>query len=214
MNVVRLSPEQLVSNLAELATAHFRMPHAADKRCEFVLGGWHQSEPFAGLISNFAVMDVAEGSDSELRHHIPSFSDVPVVTAKFQGWVQRFRNLVERHYLVSVISDCDAAKLKTLFRGLEGLLKKRVSAARISLACRQIALEAGRHSKTIGRDLIGIEMDRKGHIYSSHYSEKGTETMLLPDMLSVQGGSTQMTISTGVSRDQVTVRVRGKIIRR
>jgi len=213
MNAVRLSPEQLVGNLAELATAQFRMLRAADKRSEFVLGGWHKSEPFVGVISNYVVMDVAQRSDSESRHHIPSFSEASVAAAKFQGWVERFRNLTERHYVVSVIGDCDPKKLKTLFRGLEGLLKKRVSAARIRLACRQIALEAGRHSKTIGKDLIAIEIDCTGHIYSSHYSEEGTETMLLPDMLSLQGGSTQMTVSTGVSRDQAMVRVRGKIIK-
>ena len=49
--------------------------------------------------------------------------------------------------------------------------------------CRQIALEAGRHGKTIGKDLIAFEMDRTGHTHSSHYSEdeRGSDTR--PDIL-------------------------------
>ena len=44
--------------------------------------------------------------------------------------------------------------------------------------CRQIVLEAGRHGKTIGKDLIAVEMDRTGHTHSSHYSEdeRGSDT--------------------------------------
>ena len=50
--------------------------------------------------------------------------------------------------------------------------------AEISSVCRQIVLEAGRHGKTIGKDLIAVEMDRTGHTHSSHYSEdeRGSDT--------------------------------------
>ena len=52
----------------------------------------------------------------------------------------------------------------------------------ISSVCRQIALEAGRHGKTIGKDPIAFEMDRTGHNHYSHYSEDGAEVILVPDI--------------------------------
>jgi hypothetical protein len=78
---------------------------------------------------------------------------------------------------VNVTGDCNPAKLRTHFRGLEGLLKKGAGGAEISSVCRQIVLEAGRHGKTIGKDLIAVEMDRTGHTHCSHYSEDGAEVI-------------------------------------
>jgi len=213
MNAVKLLPDEIVGNLTGLATDRFRTLAALDKRCHFVLGGWDKSGPFVGVVSNYAVLDPAEQNPG-LKHCIPSFSEATVAALKFQGWIQRFKNLKKHHYVVGVMGDCDPAKLKPLFRGLEGLLKKRANAAKISNACRQIALEAGRHSKTIGKDLIAIEMDRNGHTYCAHYSEEGAEVMLVPDMLSRYGGSTQMTISTGLSEGRVRIRLQGKVIKR
>jgi hypothetical protein len=66
---------------------------------------------------------------------------------------------------------------------LEGLLKKGAGGAEISSVCRQIALQAGRHGKTIGKDLVAVEMDRTGHNHCSHYSEDGAEVILVPDIL-------------------------------
>jgi hypothetical protein len=83
---------------------------------------------------------------------------------------------------VNVTGDCNPAKLRAHFRGLEGL-KKGAGEAEISSVCRQIALEAGRHGKTIGKDLVAVEMDRNGHNHCSHYSEDGAEVILVPDIL-------------------------------
>ena len=82
---------------------------------------------------------------------------------------------------MNVTGDCNPAKLRTHFRGLEGL-KKGAGGAEISSVCRQIALEAGRHGKTIGKDLVAVEMDRTGHNHGSHYSEDGAEVILVPDI--------------------------------
>ena len=82
---------------------------------------------------------------------------------------------------MNVTGDCNPAKLRTHFRGLEGL-KKGAGGAEISSVCRQIALEAGRHGKTIGKDPIAFEMDRTGHNHYSHYSEDGAEVILVPDI--------------------------------
>ena len=57
---------------------------------------------------------------------------------------------------MNVTGDCNPAKLRTHFSGLEGLLKKGAGGAEMSSVCRQIVLEAGRHGKTIRKDLIAI----------------------------------------------------------
>jgi hypothetical protein len=110
-------------------------------------------------------------------------------------------------------SNSDGSALKGHFRGSKGLMRKQVSTQRIGWACRQIACEASRHSKTIGQDLIAVEMERNGKTYCSHYSEEGTETIILPNTLSVQGGTTQMTVSTSIMGDQLRVRFPGKIVK-
>lgn len=211
INALRLVPEQIVESLTTAATERFRSLMVQDKRCHFTLAGWDQSGPFIGIVSNYAVLSSAEGNDSGVKHSIPTLSEAAVAAARFQGWTQRFRNPTEDHFVVQVMGDCNHAKLKVLFRGLEGLLKKRAGAARISLASRQIALEAGRHSTTIGKDLIALEMSRNGQTYCTFYSESGAEVMLVPDMLSLQGISTQVTVRSTWSEDQVIVTLKGKI---
>jgi hypothetical protein len=197
MNAMNRTPEEIVETLADLATTHFHLLSGSSghKRCHFVLGGWDKSEPFVGVVSNFAVPDSLERGDSDLRYHFPSFYAGAVAAPKFQGWIGHFKNPRERDFVVDVSGDCEEAKLRPLLKGLKRLMRRRAGAARISAACRQIALEAGRHSKTIGKDLISVEMDCGGHGYCSHHSEEGTEQLLVPDMLTVQGGSTQATVS-------------------
>jgi hypothetical protein len=214
MDAVSLGPEQIVGNLADLATAHFQSLSAHDKRCEFLLGGWHNSEPFVGVVSNYAHVNVRMPSKSGMRHHLPSFSEAPVAAAQFQGWTQHFRSQTEHHYVVSLIGDCDGRTLKTQLRGLKGLMKKQASAQRIVCACTQIAREASGHSKTIGKDLIAVEMERSGSAFCSYYSEEGTETMLLPDTLSVKGVTTQITVTASITGDRLKMRFQGKIAKR
>lgn len=143
MSAVKLSPDAVVENLAELATARFRTLIVRDKRCEFVLGGWDQSGLFVGVVSNYHVLNSQGQTDASRKRHIPSFTEAREPAPRFQGWIERFRNLTEHDYVVGVIGDCNAAKLQTHFRGLEGLLKKRASATEISSACSQTVLEAG-----------------------------------------------------------------------
>ena len=197
-----------------IATQHFEGLRAKDKRCEFVLGGWHDSQPFFGVVSNYVSLNESEMKDMDLRHHMPSYSESACARTKFQGWIERFNRLTERHYSVKAMGDCDPSKLKTGFRGLEGLLKKGVSASRICEACRQIASEAGRHSKTIGKDLIAIDMERDGQIHSSYYSENGSEAMLIPDMLSIEGAWTQMRTCAIASDGELKLHLQGKIRKR
>jgi hypothetical protein len=76
---------------------------------------------------------------------------------------------------VNVPGDCNPAKLRTHFRGLEGL-KKGAGGAEIGSVCREIALEAGRHGKTIGKDPIAVEMDRRPHplhLFAGFFLAKG-----------------------------------------
>jgi hypothetical protein len=114
---------------------------------------------------------------------------------------------------VTVLGDYNPKKLMTHFRGLEGLLKRRAGKEAIGAACRQIALVAADLSQTINRNLITVEMDSTGQTHCSYHSEDGAEAMVVPDTLSLQGGSTQATIHTIVSGDQVTIRIQAKVAR-
>ena len=77
--------------------------------------------------------------------------------------------------------------------GLERLMKKQVPASQIADACRQITLEASEQSKTktIGRNLIGVELDISGKNQCWFYSESENElaATLIPPILSTQGSS-------------------------
>jgi hypothetical protein len=211
MNAVELTIEDIAELLQTSATAHFENLHALDKRSLFVMAGWQESEPFLCTVSNYTFPNATEENHAGPQHHVPSFSEAAVAAPAFRGWTQRFRNLKEQDYLVMVMGDFDRGKLKGHLRGLESVLKKRADAKNISGACRQIALEAAAHRKTIGTNLIGAEMDKTGHAYCSFYSENGAETILVPDILSPEASSTQGTLRTVVSGPDVTVRVEAKI---
>jgi hypothetical protein len=92
-------------------------------------------------------------------------------------------------------------------------MKKRPGTAAISAVCRQIALEAATHTTTIGRNLISTEMDNKGIVRSSYYSEGGTETIVIPDILSMQGTLLNATLAYSIEGDQITVKLRGKSVK-
>jgi hypothetical protein len=93
-------------------------------------------------------------------------------------------------------------------------MKKRADTAAISGACRKIALEAACHKKTIGKDLILVEMEVEGGAYCSFHSEGGAEVMILPDILTPQGGTTQVTVRTLISEDQVEFRFQAKVAKK
>jgi hypothetical protein len=78
----------------------------------------------------------------------------------------------------------------------------------------KLEVPAARNSKTINKNLIAVEMERTGQAFCSFHSEDGAETMLIPDTISIQGASTQMTISAAVSGAQAKVRIQGKIRKR
>jgi hypothetical protein len=216
MNAVELPIEDIAFRLEALATADFANLRAADKRCVFEMAGWQESEPFLCTVSNYCTVfnsispDAAEESRSR-RHHIPSVSEAKIATPKFSGTIQRFRNLTERDYVVNVTGDFKPEKLEAHFRGLEGLLKQHAAASQIGSACRRVALQAAVHSKTIGRNLIGVEMSRTGKTLCTFYSEDGAGEILVPPILSPEGCSTETSISTIFSGDEVKVKLRGKI---
>jgi hypothetical protein len=211
---VQLPPEHVIGILAERATTRFRSLAAPDKRCEFVLAGWSKLEPFLGTVSNYSNLQEESRTEPGLRHHIPSFSQSRVPLPRFRHWIQRFKNPTEHHYVVNVCGDINPTKLTKHFRGLEGLLKKRVATEIIGGACRQIVLEAARHSETIGRDLITIEMDRDGGTFASYHSCDGTESMLIPDLLSPRGCVIGATLTAAISGSKATIRLKGKTARR
>lgn len=143
MNAVELPLLQIAGDLTGLATRHFAtLPVSTDRRCEFVLGGWHKVSgvraPFTCVIYNDLTFHEARG------HNPPTFTPNLVASPEFMYSVNSFLP-VDLPFLVTVIGDFDPTTLMSHFRGLKGLLKKRFRAASsISTVCRQIVLEAAR----------------------------------------------------------------------
>lgn len=213
MNAVELPIDEIVQHLTTSATAHFATLKALDKRSHFLMGGWEQSGgPFLCTVSNYVSLDEMAEIQIGPKHHIPSMSEVAVAAPAFVACTERFQEPRNEHFVVSVMGDFVKSKWERHFHGLKKLLKKRAEASKISSACRQIALAAAAHSpKTIGKNLIGVEMNSAGHATCSFYSEDGGEAVLVPPILSPEGCSTGGTIRTVVSGDGVITRLQAKI---
>jgi hypothetical protein len=215
MNAVDLPLDQIAGNLTDLATRHFAtLPLSeVDRRCHFVLGGWHKDsgvpKAFRCVIYNDLVFHAAEG------HNAHTLVDAPVAASQFLNTIGSFATsaTAKRQYDVFVTGDFTPRKLTAHFSGLKALMKRPAGAAAISAACRQIALEAARHTATISRSLISVEMDKRGGVRCSYHSEDGAEVMFIPDILSTQGTLLKSTVATSIVGDQITLKLRGKTVR-
>jgi hypothetical protein len=211
MDALDLPLDRIAHELTGLATKYFAtLPVSSrDRRCHFVLGGWHKASgvprPFTCVIYNDLVFHAAKGNSPAIftvaSEAMPGFL---YSTASFQA--------VKRPFHVFPIGDI-SPKTRVHFSGLKSLMKKEPGTAAISAVCRQIALEAANHTTTIGRNLISTEMDNKGIVRSSYYSEEGTETMIIPDILSKQGTLLNATLGYSLEGDQITVSLRGKSVK-
>jgi hypothetical protein len=212
MNAVELPLVEIAGNLTGAATAYFSKLRVIDKRTHFILGGWQKTSgvltPFTCVIYNDLVFH-----SQTARSGKPFFEQSSVAASEFLYSIGSF--VPERHqYDVTVIGDFRSKKLTMHFRGLEGMLKKQVPKEVIGATCRQIALEAAQHSKTINKNLITVEMDCAGRVFCSYHPEQGTDVMLLPPFLSVSGSATQTTLRANVVGDQITVRFHSKVEKR
>jgi hypothetical protein len=213
MNAAELTIEDIAQHLEAAATDRFNYMSAKEKHKHtvFTMAGWQQGEPFVCTVSNYLTVLNSVSPNIDVRHHIPSVLESVAIAPKFSAMIQRFDNLKKQDYLVHVMGDFDPDKLKPHFMGLESLLKKRPPASDICGACRRIALEAVGHSKTIGKNLIGVEMDSTGHTMCSFYSEGGADEMLIPDFIGVEGCSTQSSLTLN---DDGTARAQAKIAKK
>ena len=211
MNALDLPLDRIASELTGLATEHFAtLPVSPkDRRCHFVLGGWRKDSgvqrPFTCVIYNDLVFHASKGRGHAI------FTDAPEAAPSFLCSTASFLE-VKRPFYVFPIGDI-SPKTRAHFSGLKSLMKKRPGTAAISAVCRQIALEAATHTTTIGRNLISTEMDNKGIVRSSYYSEGGTETIVIPDILSMQGTLLNATLAYSIEGDQITVKLRGKSVK-
>jgi hypothetical protein len=214
MNAVELPLVQILGDLTGLATQDFlALPESIrNKRCEFHLAGWHMvagvAVPFTCLIYNDLTFKALQG------HRLPIFESAAVASPQFMYCLGSFQ-AVRVPFLVRAMGDIDQAALRNHFRGLKYLLKKGVEPTRICAVCRQIVLEAARRRpKTVGRNLIEVEMDNKGAIRCSYYPDGDQETMLIPDILSAHGALIKGTVRHNIVGDQINVQLRGSRITR
>jgi hypothetical protein len=120
---------------------------------------------------------------------------------------------VKHPYHVLAIGDCTPKKLSAHFRGLKTLMKRRADVRNISAACRKIALEAARHTTTISRNLISVEMEYGGRVRLLYHPEHGENIMLMPDILSVDGTLLNASVTSSIVGDQIAVKLRGKSVK-
>jgi hypothetical protein len=212
MNAVELPLVRILEDLTGLATKHFATLQVENhnRRCEFVLGGWHKvgdkPEPFTSTISND--LNFHEGQGQRPPRFISSY----VASSQFMYSMVKLRP-VKTPFVVTVIGDIDETALSGHFSGLKALLKKRAEPEEVCGVCRRIALEAARRrDKTVGRNLIAVEMTSSGAIRCSYHPDNEEETMLLPDILSTQGALVKATFRTSVVGDRINTRLRGKRI--
>lgn len=205
MNAVELTIEEIADRLGALATARFRELSTADKdkHTTFMMAGWQHREPFLCTVSNYIDVYNRVSSPFDLRHHIPTVRQSRDIFPKFEVSIQQFKDIKPQNYVVHVMGDFDPEKLKPHFMGLESLLKKRASASEISGACVQITLEAAEHSDTVGKNLIGVEMDCMGRTIVSSRTE--TDEFLAPPYLGLDGAHKNGRMRIVVSGDEISV---------
>jgi hypothetical protein len=205
MNAVELTIEDIAERLGALATNRFIELSTPDKHkhTTFVMAGWQHGEPFFCTVSNYIDVYNRILPSFDLRHHIPTLREARDIFPRFEASIQRFKNIKDRDYVVHVMGDFDPEDLTPHFMGLESLLKKRAPASEISGACMQIALEAAKHSETVGRNLIGVEMDSTGRMMWSFYTE--TDEALVPSYLGLDGSHTQGSMGLAVTGGEVVV---------
>jgi hypothetical protein len=211
MNAVELTIEQISERLGVLATAHFSNLSTPDKdkHTTFVLAGWQQGEPFICTISNYISVHNRISPSFDLRHHIPTIKESANIVPKFDVTIQRFKEINDGNYLVHVMGDFNPEDLQPHFMGLERLLKNRAAGSEITGVCVQIALKAAEHSETIGRNLIGVEMDMTGRIVWTHRTE--TDEVPLPVYLGLDGCHKQASLTLISSSNGYFVRARAKV---
>ena len=212
MNAVDLPLDRIAGDLTGLATRDFAMlpVSAVDRRCHFVLGGWHKEsgapKPFVCVIYNDLIFHAAKG------HNLAILAPAPAASSEFLYTTASFL-AVKRPFYVFGAGDCTSKILRGHFSGLKSLMKKRPGTAAISAVCRQIVLEAARHTTTIGRNLISTEMNNRGEVRCSYYSEDGADVIFLPDILSTRGTLLKSTLTASIEGDQVTLKLRGKTVK-
>lgn len=208
MNAAHLPLVRILDNLTGLATKHFATLSVSDqdRRCEFVLGGWHKvgniAEPFTCTIYNDLEFQEGQGAMSPLREKYVASSEFMYCLAKPQR--------VRKQFIVTVTGDIDSTALRPHFSGLKALLKKRAEPAEVSGVCRRILLDAARRrDRTVGRNLIAVEMTNRGTIRASYYPDNDQEMMLLPDILTTQGAFVKASFRSTVVGDKVNTHLRG-----
>lgn len=214
MDAVALTIDEIALRLESLATAYVAGLTAGDKRLVFVMTGWQDSEPFIAIVSNYhTVTNKRSPDEADKTHHIPEVTEASIAARTFTGKVQRYLKATEQDYIVSVYGDFDSKKLEPAFMGLERLMKKQVPGSVIAGVCKQITLEASAQSKekTIGRNLIGVELNISGKAECWFYSENELAATLIPPILDVRGSSRSAKI---IYLRDGTVSVEGKTTRR
>ncbi len=207
IKAVETTLTDITANLTGQATYAFNRLRALqeDKGCLFVLGGWQRTsgnpELFTGVIFNNL------NYNSQPQYGEPVWSESSTVASQFMYSLASF-GPVEFPYSVQVIGSAKPEKIRHKMRVLKKVMDKHEGTAAIARACVDVAREAERHTRTISKDLIVVTLEKNGRARCAFLSKEGTEEALMPDVISLSGSTTQGTIRTIFSGDEVSVKVR------
>ena len=217
MHAVDLPLGDIAKALEDNATLHFATLPQTDKRCSFAIGGLcvtplNTIEIFFCTVTNCEV-----GPSAKLSSH---------ASVKFETNVALIsRTRQSKHpYILTVSGDEQTAdELPLYWRGIRGLLKRRVGISQIAGACLQAARAVAdkqeeksqkdpRFVKTVGRNLLVVGIDSaSGVIQSLFFPEDGSQAQALAaDVLSPDVSTHDVVVESRVNADGNTeVKVKG-----
>ena len=208
IRAVDLSLGDIAKALEDSATLHFATLPQTDKRCSFAIGGLfvtpvNNIEPFFCGVTN-----------CEVGHSAKLASRASVKFETNLALISRTRRSKHPYILMVSGDEQTASELLLYWRGIRGLLKRRVGISQIAGACLQAARAVAdkqeqksqkdpRFVKTVGRNLLVVGIDSaSGAIQSLFFPEDGSQAQALAaDVLSADVSTRDVIVESRVNAD-------------
>lgn len=182
-----------------------------DKGCRFVLGGWHRRNGNAEMFSGVVFNDLIQNPNRQA--HEPPLIESSTVETQFKYTLDSFLP-VEFPHKVHVTGSPKPEWVEDELRVLRKVMDKRGGQEAIIRACVDVARKAAGWTDTISKDLIVVTLKKSGEFSGTFLPEKGTEELILPDVITPSGAMTQGRIHASFSDDEVSGTFRAQVLKR
>jgi hypothetical protein len=205
LNHIKAYEKPLVNILGDLTgQADFAFNRLADpqaiKGIHFVLGGWHRKNGVAELFTAVVFNDMMFNEQQQLI-------ESPTVDTKFLYSLGAFRP-VESPHLVHVDSPGRTQdKLKWTeekMRILRIVMSNQGGEQAIVRACVDVIRQAADWTRTISKEVIVATLKQSGDFTTDYLSKDDKEERLVPDIITPSLATTQGTIKSIFSGDEVS----------